>query len=286
MPRKKKESNKIERPLKICTLCERPHRTKTQLCFSCNSKSKKLADILSLTYGKTSISKLLWLKEKYNTDDVFDLVTKKPYLYRQVAANDTRKDLKREVRAYHRSDEYKTQDYTKWQTKIPSYIIDEMKNHSTKQFLTISGDKLNPNIHYLCKLCNEEQSQKFIDIKANKGHNCITSKSTGEVLVENYLKDKYNIKTQYNTLKCINPITGKQLPYDIEIPELKVIIEIQGDQHLRYIEYFHGSIENFYYQQRKDDYKKRFAQSKGYEVVYIYYDEIKKGTYKGKLDFK
>ena len=73
------------------------------------------------------------------------------------------------------------------------------------------------------------------------------------------------------------------MPYDIEIVDKKLLIEIQGNQHLEYIEYFHGTIENFYYQQRKDSYKKRFAEHKGYKLIYIYYDEIKDGSFKDKL---
>lgn len=275
----------IEVPIKICPLCEQPHKNKTQLCSNCNKKAKDLSNKIPYIKKKASISKLLWLKKMYNTYDVFELLYRKPSLYWDGSNKNDRKELKRSIREYHRSDIYKQENYNKWQKEIPSYIINEMKKHTSKEFLTISGDKINPNIHYVCKLCNEEQSQKFNDIKKNKGHKCNSSKSTGEIVIETYLKDKFNIKTQFDTLKCINPITKRQLPYDIEISDLKIIIEIQGEQHLKYIEYFHGSIENFHYQQRKDNYKKRFAESKGYKVIYIYYDEIKNGNYKYKLEF-
>jgi hypothetical protein len=125
--------------------------------------------------------------------------------------------------------------------------------------------------------------QTYKDLKADKGHNCSGSKSSGEIVVEEYLKQFVDIKTQRDTLKCINPITGRQLPYDIEIVGKNILVEIQGQQHLKYIEYFHGTIDNFYYQQRKDSYKKRFAESKGYKLLYIYYDDIKNGNYKEKL---
>lgn len=283
---KKKQKTSPERSIKICTLCERPHKSKTHLCHICNKNSKDLGQIIPYLKGKASISKLLWLKKKYNTDDIFTLLKHAPSLYWDGSNKKDRQVYKRNIRAYHKSDSYKQEKYKKWESDIPSYIVNEMKKHILKEFITISGDKLNPNIHYLCKLCNEEQSQKLNDIKNNKGHSCNSYKSTGEIVIEDYLKSKFNIKTQFDTLKCINPITKRQLPYDIEIPELKIIIEIQGPQHLKYIEYFHGSIENFYYQQRKDDYKKRFAESKGYKVIYIYYDEIKNGDYKHKLEFK
>ena len=61
------------------------------------------------------------------------------------------------------------------------------------------------------------------------------------------------------------------------------MIEIQGEQHLRFIEYFHETIENFEYQKRKDDYKRRWAENKGYKIIYIYYDEFDNEYYKRKI---
>lgn len=164
------------------------------------------------------------------------------------------------------------------------FILEFFKNNSTKKLITISGNRMNPYVHYLCLLCNEEQTQLYHDLKNNKGHNCSSNKSSGEIIVEQYLKSMYPIKTQYDTLKCINPITKKQLPYDIEIAGKNVLVEIQGEQHLKFIEYFHGTIDNFHYQQRKDEYKKKFAESKGYKLIYIYYNELKDNLFKTKLN--
>ncbi|AOY77153.1 hypothetical protein CLFO_20700 [Clostridium formicaceticum] len=47
-------NNKISR---ICTLCEKPHRVRSQLCSSCNEKKKEV---------EVSIRKLVYLKEYYN----------------------------------------------------------------------------------------------------------------------------------------------------------------------------------------------------------------------------
>lgn len=93
---------------------------------------------------------------------------------------------------------------------------------------------------------------------------------------------EYN--TQYKTLKCINPLTNHQLPYDIEVIGEKILIEIQGDQHYKFIEYFHGTKENFEYQQYKDKYKKEFAENLGYTMIYLSYPEIENGDFKIKLD--
>ncbi|MDI3075304.1 hypothetical protein QJL41_12230 [Clostridioides difficile] len=69
----------------------------------------------------------------------------------------------------------------------------------------------------------------------------------------------------------------------MEVVGSKLLIEIQGEQHIKYIEYFHGSIENFKYQQQKDRYKKEYAEKKGYKLLYIYYDDLKNDRFKYKI---
>jgi very-short-patch-repair endonuclease len=64
------------------------------------------------------------------------------------------------------------------------------------------------------------------------------------------------------------------------LPEHRIIIEVQGEQHLSFLPYFHGSVENFEYQCWKDQYKKAFAQQKGYQVIYIDYHDIHTDHYK------
>lgn len=269
-----KENYKKNKPkIKVCTLCEKPHNCKTQLCAKCNKQSKDL---------KISIIKLLTLKEYYQTKDIFKVLEEKPFLLYSKVDHKKGLDFKRGIREHYQSNQYKREVYKKWECDIPPYILNAMIKHPMKELLTLSGNKSNPTIHYICKACREEQICKFRNL--HKGHGCISNKSSGEVLVETFLKEQnINLCTQFNTLKCFNPITKRQLPYDIEIIGKKILIEIQGEQHLRFSEYFHGTIENFEYQKRKDDYKKRWAESKGYKVVYIYYNEFVNEDYKRKI---
>lgn len=285
----KKNKKPVPRVVKVCVICERPHKQKTQSCSNCNRELRELVPIVEpfSKYKRISLNKVINIKLKYNVEDVFDFIKSNPRVWKTLDKRPVRMKMKRDLRKELGSSEYREESYNEWIGEIPMYIYKVMQKHPSKKLITLSGEKLNPNIHYLCLKCNEEQVQKFDDLNNNKGHDCQSTKSSGEAVVENYLKTKgIRFKTQYNTLKCINPITKRQLPYDIEIPEFKVIVEVQGGQHLEFLEYFHGSIENFYYQQRKDSYKKRFAEKKGYKVIYIYYDEIKDGTFKNKLKFK
>ena len=157
-----------------------------------------------------------------------------------------------------------------------------MKRYPTRKLLTLSGDKSNPIIHYVCIKCGEDQAHWLSNI--SKGHNCSASKSSGQILVEEFLKGKgIYYKTEFKTLKCINPITERQLPYDVEIMDKKVLIEIQGGQHMKFSAYFHGTEENFEYQKRKDSYKRRWAERQSYKLLYLYYIDFENGKYKEKI---
>lgn len=104
--------------------------------------------------------------------------------------------------------------------------------------------------------------------KAHKSHKPIPQYSKGERLVERYLKFLgVDYVTQYNTLCCINPKTGKQLPYDFELPNEKIIIEVQGEEHYKYIKAFHKDYAEFEYQQYRDTVKREFATENGYTFI-------------------
>lgn len=128
---------------------------------------------------------------------------------------------------------------------------------------------------------------------------CIREK--GESLFQEkvrlYLKElKYTILHEYNcTIVPINPKTNYQLPFDNEIKELKLIIEVMGIQHYK-INGFHKmqSKKNnttpkyeFHMQQVRDRYKKIIAKSQGYNYIAIpYWTDDKDETWKQLINNK
>lgn len=260
---------------KICPVCKKPHGAKTQACTICH-RNKKIY--------KISIAKILYLQERYSVDDIWVFIKKNHANINLKEGHIKGMGIKRdsffETQSYH----YQLGKYTKWEGDFPPYIKELFNNHPTKEFLTLSGSFKNPNIHYVCKSCNEEHVTTLKSF--NKGHDCISTKSSGEVIIESFLKEKYLIKSQFDTLKCINPVTGRQLPYDIEVPELKLIIEIHGQQHYQFIEYFHKNYEDFEYQLFKDNLKESFAIEKGYSFLTINYSEIMDKSFRKKINTK
>lgn len=125
----------------------------------------------------------------------------------------------------------------------------------------------------------------FSNIKKGNTHRCDANISSGEFIIKEYFdKNKYEYKTQFETLACKNPKTGRILPYDFELTSYKILIEVQGEQHSEYTPYFHSCLEDFQYQVFKDRMKKEFADKKGYQLIYLYYSDFKNENYKNVIE--
>ncbi len=118
--------------------------------------------------------------------------------------------------------------------------------------------------NYECPICITEKSKSYLQNK-----------------VSTYLRSlNYTVLHEYDcNIIPINPKTGRKLPYDNEIPELKLIIEVNGMQHYEVTPYaFYQSKSNgntpeecFKYQGEKDDYKRQYAIEHGYYFLEIPY---------------
>lgn len=113
--------------------------------------------------------------------------------------------------------------------------------------------------------------------------------SSYEKATRKYLESlPYTIKYENEcTLYPVNPRTNYKMPYDNEIVELKLIIEVMGRQHYR-VDGFHyltakhnGTTpeEEFEYLKWKDEYKKQYALDNGYRYLAIPYYEYSDSTY-------
>ena len=85
--------------------------------------------------------------------------------------------------------------------------------------------------------------------------------------------------TQEDTLKCINHITGRVLPYDFELTDYKIIIEVQGSQHYQIGIDYNTTEEELEYQKLKDGIKKDYAISNGYKFIELPYASIDNNSF-------
>lgn len=66
-----------------------------------------------------------------------------------------------------------------------------------------------------------------------------------------------------------NPDTNRPFNYDGFFPRKNLIVEAHGDQHYRYSESWHGTLDDFHKSRARDALKKSMAESLGYTVVVV-----------------
>jgi len=132
-----------------------------------------------------------------------------------------------------------------------------------------------------CIQCSRERTESFLQEKTR-----LYLESLG-----------YNVLHEYEcNLTCINPKTKFKLPYDNEVVELKLIIEIHGEQHYKrtskWIDTWSKkknmtADECLHYMKVKDRYKRIFAKSHGFYYLEIpFWEDNKSENWKQLIDNK
>lgn len=99
-----------------------------------------------------------------------------------------------------------------------------------------------------------------------KSCGCLSESWVAKGLKDYFVKNYKGI-AEYRVLK--NPKTGRFLPFDIYLPNYKIFIEVNGNQHYIFYERYHKDQEGFEYSKQKDEMKKKFAKKNG---IYIEID--------------
>jgi hypothetical protein len=132
---------------------------------------------------------------------------------------------------------------------------------------------------FRCPECVRERTESFLQEKVRRYL---------------YSIDELSINHEEScTIVPVNPKTGAYLPFDNEVEELRLIIEVNGEHHFRLNSWHNFAFdrngmtpeESLEYQQWKDNYKKEYAISQGYyylEIPYWYDDEQE--TWKQAID--
>ena len=103
-------------------------------------------------------------------------------------------------------------------------------------------------------------------------HGSFGQSSSGEYnLIIYFLNNNVNYEYQKRFEDC-RGIGNKPLSYDFYLPNHNMLIECQGEQHERPIEYFGGE-EQFIIQQEHDKRKREYAKDNGYRLLEISYKD-------------
>lgn len=105
------------------------------------------------------------------------------------------------------------------------------------------------------------------------GHGCPKcNKSNGENIIAVFLQDKKIPFVDQKKFENLIGLGQKPLSYDFYICTYNLLIEYQGEQHYRPVEYF-GGIEQFKIQQEHDRRKREYAQNNNINLLEIRYNQ-------------
>ena len=112
-----------------------------------------------------------------------------------------------------------------------------------------------------------------------RGSGCpkCVNKTEAKVLehIENKYGSKYKVTHQFKPEWCKNMDTKWYLPFDICIEDLKIIIEIDGEQHFTTENKFNKNDEKLFKLRRETDlYKIERARDNGYNMIRFYQPDV------------
>ena len=120
--------------------------------------------------------------------------------------------------------------------------------------------------------CGEEIIVRSSALLHGYTKSCGCMKSHGEYYISTYLlSNSINFEKQKKFSDLLG-VGGGNLSYDFYLPNHNMLIECQGEQHERPIEYFGGE-EQFAIQQEHDRRKREYAKDNGYRLLEISYKD-------------
>lgn len=162
-------------------------------------------------------------------------------------------------------------------------IIAFVEKETQKEYKVLSLEgwtsSRNSKIKFLHKTCGQEYEATFSNFKLGKRcPHCArkSSESKASQLLKRLLESMevdFSIEKTFKDLR--NPFTGGALRYDFFIPELNLLIEIDGEQHFYPVERFGGE-KQFRKSKYNDFLKNKYAFTRGFHLIRIPLVEGKK----------
>lgn len=105
----------------------------------------------------------------------------------------------------------------------------------------------------------------------------ICNASHGELKIEEYLKNN-NIKyeSQYPVKLQERMFSRNNLKIDFYLPEYNTFVEFNGEQHYKFMEFFHKTEDNFQMQVERDKRLKDYCKENKIKLIVIKYNQINK----------
>lgn len=122
---------------------------------------------------------------------------------------------------------------------------------------------------------NDLNLLSFLNSHLNQPKKKITppKESKGEIECKRVMESIFNRKfIKIRPKFLMNTETGKNLELDVYNPELKIAVEYSGEQHYRFIPYFHKRYSNFVKQRERDELKKELCEKNGILLIEVPYN--------------
>jgi len=129
------------------------------------------------------------------------------------------------------------------------------------------------NMNNMNNMNNNEEQLEYIQHTPNDSKLELQTK----FLLEDIFKVPF-YKIRPNFLK--NEVTGYNLEIDLYNDELKLAVEVQGDQHYKFTPFFHRNKDTFMMQRYRDEMKKQKCMNRGITLIEIPYKVGEKGLKK------
>ena len=101
------------------------------------------------------------------------------------------------------------------------------------------------------------------------------SRSKRQFFVKSFLKKYWSQDLVFEEM----PLVGTRLSFDFYNASQNIAIEVQGEQHLKYVPYFHGKAKsNFVSQIRRDNDKSTFCDLNSIKLLEVYPNDVLENT--------
>ena len=91
-----------------------------------------------------------------------------------------------------------------------------------------------------------------------------TLKALKELFPSGRILQEYKVK---------NTLNGRWLFLDFYLPSFGIAIEVQGEQHFKYVDYFHDGLSNFQRQKSNDEEKKIWCYKNNVTLLQVFWNE-------------
>lgn len=96
------------------------------------------------------------------------------------------------------------------------------------------------------------------------------SRSKFQTTVKKFIKKYWDQDVVFEEF----PVVGSRLSLDFYNANKKIAIEVQGQQHVKYVEFFHQNRINYLNQLKRDQNKEKFCELNDIILVTIYQNDI------------